>query len=336
MQTPDTQHLQELIDRYVYAVVKSLPRGQRGDISQELHTLIADMLEERCGDLAPSERDVRVVLTELGAPGELAAQYDPLGERCLIPAPYYRAYRFILRLALAAAAGGIAISQLLLGIFEAPALSDALVQWLGMTAAGLCFAFTFVTVLFAFFSRRGIRLEEAGDFLDGLPPVPQKNEAVSKGDAIAGIVFAVLFVVVFLAFPQVFSVVARTGGSPIRVFSTAALEASWPMILGISVLTAAYECFALLEGRCTRRLAAVNSISGLLTAALAGVWLTGGELLSPELIEAVCTGGLGDSALLRAVVLHAQYLLLGLILFAVILDTAVTWGKALRYSRQRL
>ena len=39
---------EELQERYIYAVVRRLPRKQREDIEQELRGLIADMLEARC------------------------------------------------------------------------------------------------------------------------------------------------------------------------------------------------------------------------------------------------------------------------------------------------
>ena len=70
----------ELIRRYVYAVTKRLPRKSREDVAKELNTLIADMLEERCGQVLPTEKDVRVVLTELGTPAELYDQYSGEGK----------------------------------------------------------------------------------------------------------------------------------------------------------------------------------------------------------------------------------------------------------------
>ena len=42
--------VQELKERYVYAVSRLLPHKMREDISAELDTLIEDMLEERCQD----------------------------------------------------------------------------------------------------------------------------------------------------------------------------------------------------------------------------------------------------------------------------------------------
>ncbi len=333
METREINRSQDLISRYVYAVVRALPRGQREDISRELHTLIADMLEERCGEITPTERDVRVVLTELGTPGELAAQYDPRGERCLIPPPYYRTYAFLLKLVIAAAAGGITLSQILLFFIDSPGWGSALLRWIGLLATGLCFAFTFVTLLFAVFSRRGVPIQEWGASLDDLPPVPQKEEIPSKGESVCGIVFAVLFAVLFLFFPQVFRVLPGSGEAAIPVFSAAALQRTWPLILGIAVLTVAYEGFSLFEGRYTRRLAVVNSVSNLLVAVLASLWLAGRELFTPAFVEYVRNSPDWDLPAAKEAVLNSPYILLGILLFAVVLDTAVTWWKAWRYDR---
>lgn len=51
---------------------RGLPRASRADIEQELRTLIDDLLEERCAGREPTEKDLRVVLTDLGTPAETA------------------------------------------------------------------------------------------------------------------------------------------------------------------------------------------------------------------------------------------------------------------------
>lgn len=65
----------DLIERYIYAVTKRLPYKTREDVAQELRTLIDDMLKERCGEITPTQKDVKIVLTELGTPDELYEQY---------------------------------------------------------------------------------------------------------------------------------------------------------------------------------------------------------------------------------------------------------------------
>ena len=65
----------DLIERYIYAVTKKLPKRMREDISKELYSLIMDMLESRCGEIKPTDKDIRVVLTELGTPSDLANNF---------------------------------------------------------------------------------------------------------------------------------------------------------------------------------------------------------------------------------------------------------------------
>ena len=71
----------DLIERYIYAVIRYLPLKMRGDVEKELDSLISDMLEERCRDITPSEKDIRGVLMELGMPEELALN---VGERAKV------------------------------------------------------------------------------------------------------------------------------------------------------------------------------------------------------------------------------------------------------------
>ncbi|MFC9686866.1 HAAS signaling domain-containing protein [Streptomyces sp. NPDC056948] len=62
-----------LTDRYVAEVVRRIPADQRGDVADELHATIADTVEAR--GQADSEAAEREVLTEMGDPIRLAAQY---------------------------------------------------------------------------------------------------------------------------------------------------------------------------------------------------------------------------------------------------------------------
>ena len=51
----------DLIDRYIYAVTKHMKSAMKKDVAAELETIIQDMLEERCEDVTPTERDIKVV-----------------------------------------------------------------------------------------------------------------------------------------------------------------------------------------------------------------------------------------------------------------------------------
>ena len=67
---------QELINRYIYQVVRRLPRDQRGEVSLELQELIGDMLE--------AGASAEEVLSKLGESGEICGKVsgqEPLPDR---------------------------------------------------------------------------------------------------------------------------------------------------------------------------------------------------------------------------------------------------------------
>ena len=88
--------MNDLVDRYIWAVVKRLPAELRDDVADELRTTVADMLEERG---AEGDASVRDVLLELGDPAELALGYTG-GRRYLIGPGLYPMYSRLLRLLL--------------------------------------------------------------------------------------------------------------------------------------------------------------------------------------------------------------------------------------------
>ena len=118
----------DLIERYIYAVTKHMKADLKKDVSAELETIIQDMLEERCGDVMPTEHDIRVVLTELGTPAELALKYKSETQDCLIGQPYYNLYVYVLKL-------------YLFGLEFLPAVSVSLVFFFFFFSAATIFFF---------------------------------------------------------------------------------------------------------------------------------------------------------------------------------------------------
>ena len=150
----------DLIERYLYAITRHLPSAQRSDVAEELRTLISDMLDERCGSLPPTAKDVRVVLTELGTPGEMVRKYTSGEGECLIGQPYYAQYLYVLKIVLACVAGGMLVAGALsLATGAEGSLLGGVLEGIGSLIGALLFAFAIVTLLFAFFSRRGIEVE---------------------------------------------------------------------------------------------------------------------------------------------------------------------------------
>lgn len=319
----------DLIERYLYAATKNLPVKTRKDIEDELRSLIDDMLMERCGKLFIREEDIIEVLTELGAPAELGEKYSPDGGKCLIGPPYYRKYVFLLKIVLLATAFGMSVSSIVTALMNpVTAWYLPVFSWLSMTLLGLAYAFCIVTVLFAAFQRWGIALLPQEDRIVNLPPVPLKQEIISKWEPMTGIAFSVVFFLVFLIAPQIFCAVID--GVFVPVFSTARVKEVWYLIFAFAVLGITREGFKLYEKRYSKKLAVVTVVTNILTALLSVVFLLDNKIMNPKFVPAVSAVFEGQEPFITAMLGKINLLLLVIILFALTLDTTLTVIKGMK------
>ena len=148
----------DLIDRYIYAVTKHMKSAMKKDVAAELETIIQDMLEERCEDVTPTERDIKVVLTELGTPNELASKYKGETQDCLIGQPYYSLYVYVLKIVTVCISGGMLLAQIMAALTSHTIWYTAIYRTIGGIFGGILTGFAFVTLLFAFFYKKGIKV----------------------------------------------------------------------------------------------------------------------------------------------------------------------------------
>lgn len=319
--------MNDLIERYIYAVTKRMERRQREDVSLELRGLIEDMLTERCGSRAPVEKDVRVVLTELGTPQELYSQYSGDGDKCLIGQPYYSTYLFVLKIVLAAVAGGITLSNVILQMLEPKNWWAMAGTWLSMLYNSFLAAFAIVTLLFAFFYRKGIRLTEPFNF-DDLPPVPKHGKEISKWESIAGIGFCAVFVVLFVFTPEVFCVVHD--GKMVSLFDVGTIRDTWFIVAAFAACGIGREIVQLMEGSYNRKVLVVALVTNALSAVLAVWWLVGFDLMNQEFLANMKTIFAGENAIVYRMFANFDLFFLGCILFALVLDSVDVTVKTLR------
>lgn len=317
----------DLIERYIYAVTKRMDRKQREDVSLELQGLIEDMLAERCGSEMPTEKDIRVVLTELGTPQALAQQYDEDKDKCLIGQPYYTAYKYVLKIVLICVTAGLTIANLILAMMEPADLLTAVTGWLNSLWNSAFGAFAFVTVLFAFFQRKGVKIGESFDF-DDLPPVPKESKEISKWESISGIAFCVIFVVLFLLVPDVFSM--YTDGLRIPIFDAETLQKTWPLILLFAACGIFREAVQLLEGEYNRKVMVTALAADVISAVLCIWWLTGFRLLNPAFVGAAETLFVSESEFICEMFRRFDLFFLGCMLFALVLDSIDVTVRTLR------
>ncbi len=332
---------QQLIEKYVYAVVRQLPGKQRKDIEQELTSLINDMLEERCGDITPTERDVNVVLAELGKPSELAAKYDPDGERSLIGPRYYRRYIQTLKIVLPSAALGLTVAALIsllvdgLEVVSAASIATWIATWLGNIFTSLVSAVALVTFIFAIFEYKGVSLDE--DDISKLPAVPKDGQLISRGECVAGIVFAAIAMTLFIFVPQFicFFGVGKEGITEfVPMFSADVMRSVWYCWVAVFVLTISREIFGLAEGVYTLRYAIFSVVVNVLEAAGVIFALTRPGIIAPECVSHVQSVFADEPGFIMGIFEHFNIFLIVVWCFALLLDTVTAFAKYFRYGRE--
>lgn len=326
-----------LTERYIYAVTKRMPANQQKEVSDEIRSLIDDMLCERCGDVVPSERDIKIVLTELGSPRELAEKYDTSEKKCLIGAPYYVTYKYVLKIVLICVGIGMIISSVISAFvdgFEKFDSAEIMLQsvkfWIDMFSnmfitlqSGLIFGFTFVTLLFAFFYHKDIKIDSEN--LDELPSVP-KNK-ISKADCIVGIAVSIAFAVVFLTVPQVFCMILQ-GKEFIPIFNVSEVQAHWYLIVVFALLGIIREVIKLIERQYSKKVMYATLITDICSALIAVLWLVNNNILNNVFISSV--NNIFDKGFLIAVFGNFNYFFLFCILLALTLDVAETIIKTIK------
>lgn len=319
----------DLIERYIYAATRRMSPKMRADVSRELEGLIDDMLSERCMDRTPEEKNVRVVLTELGDPGELCEKYMQGSKLTLIGQPYYSTYLSVLRIVLICAGAGLTIATVIQQVMEPQRWVEAAAMWLASMWNGLLSGFAVVTLLFTFFYHKNVRIRDAFN-PDELPPVPREKQKISRWECIAGIGFCVLFTVVFLAVPQIFSAGFPEEGIWISIFAPAAIRSTWYLIMLFALCGVIRQIVKLTEGRYSRTVLIVSLVTNGVSAVLAICWLTGFQLMNPEFIASMSTLFAGESEVILRIFSNFQYVFLGVILFALVLDTAEAAVRTLK------
>lgn len=317
----------DLTERYIYAVTRRLPRKQREDVSMELRGLIDDMLDERCGDVVPTEKDIRVVLTELGTPQELYARYDEEADKCLIGQPYYSTYKFVMGMVVIAVTIGMTVSGVILQILEPLSVLGMLGRWLTMVYNSLLASFAIVTLLFSFFHYKGIPLRESFRFED-LPPVPKKSQEISRWESIAGIVLCMIFAVLFLFTPQVFSVIRE--GEVISLFEVETVKQTWFIIVAFAACGIIRESVQLMEGRYNKKVMVTALTADAVSAVLSIWWLVGFDLINQTFLSNLKNIFAGESSLIIGMFANFDLFFLGVMLFALVLDAIDVTVRTLR------
>lgn len=264
----------ELIERYLYDVVRHLPEKQRKDIEEELRTLIEDMIEERAVDPAKTREEyVKQVLNELGNPAKLARNYR--GERhSLISGEYYDNYCYVLKIVIICTIAGIVCSNIvsaIIHVIETKGKTDAVLDDMLNIASvpmALVFAFGIVTFIFACMERYQFNINEKTWTLDELPQIPYKKSVISRIESAAGIIFGVLGIILFTFAPQLVGAWIRMDDGQfvsVPIFNLSVWRGALPLFVVAALVGIMTDFVKLVAGRYTYTVMTVTVIMDVIS-----------------------------------------------------------------------
>ena len=302
-----------LTDRYVWAVLKSLPDSKRADIDRELRASIADDVDARVAAGETPAAAEHAVLLELGEPARLAANYTGR-TLALIGPDLYLDYVRLLKLLYAVVLPIAVVAHFVIQVLAGAPWGGAIGASIGLAISiivNIGFWTTFVFVLVERTGTKGLKgsMSPGGPNVpydpSHLPAVPTGNGA-GRSDLIASLVFLVL-VPVALIWQQVSSVFQDADGAPLPVVNPELWSFWLPYLLAMVAASIVLAIVLFRTGRWTWPLVAVNAVIVIATT-VPVVWLLlTGRLLNEAFLDrlgwSVFVGEMSVNAIVVSVVL---------------------------------
>jgi hypothetical protein len=321
-------------------VVVHLPTKARPEVEEDLKSMITELLEARCGDREPTETDIRVVLTELGPPAELALKYSGDADKALISGIYLHYFKWIARIVVPVAAAAGAIIAIPSGFIDRQ--SDSTVElFLDITANTLIQAFfmglqAFAWLLLVFYllERSKVRFTDM-DYLANLPTVPDRRDQISLSEPIFSIIITIVGTVFILGFPHLIAIYSKSN-PVVPIFNTTYITASWYLIIIMSAAGIAREIVKLVERRHSKRLALATVGTNIVNAIAAIVFFSGSQIMNPALADGIRRIFGSDFDLtphLDRIITIAPLALIALTVFALLIEVCVSTIQAWRFDR---
>ena len=337
-----TEADRELMQRYIYQVVRRLAKDQREETARELEELITDMAEQK---------GMEEALKELGDPAVFAQKYRE--EPAWVIGPEYAEdYRWLLKVVLAAVALSVVISGVVQGLLQGDGMR-ILTDVVSSAVMGALCAVGAVTILFMILERRKIWVDfrkESGTSENAgaerrnwipalLPPVPDSKAVIKRSDEAVNLIFEALLAGLMIFAPWLFGAYVVENGTFIRTIPIVNLE-RWNIILPVLLIALAAgfadDVVRLVCGRYCRTVLIVCLISGAVQAVSAWIMLKALPFFNPSFVQELrqefgWQGTKGDLLILYGTG-RLETILLLVIWACILIEMGVTVYKAVRYG----
>lgn len=273
--------MDDLIKRYVFAVVNEFAKPKQEQIETEVLKLINDKFTETGED---SQKNVEQVLIELGDPKTLANQFHRDGEY-LIGAKYYDDYRIMFKWMMGLIWILLIIHPIILILMLNTHFLSAFSGYLtsGFTLSIL--AFSIITIFFIVIERNDLSIAGKNKpwDLQSLPKIIEINEHAwieSWFDCL----FASIILVALSAYPKFLSVYPLDGSKRVQIpfFNLEFLSQQQPLVVIIFMFIILKATIKLIENTFSLKLALIITSLRLLITIFLTVLLANHEIWNIE------------------------------------------------------
>jgi hypothetical protein len=266
----------ELIDRYLNAIRRNLPRDRAHDITAELRDVIASHVEacEEGLGRALSPDEVKNFLKEFGHPLVVAARYR--SQQYLIGPDAFPFYLSVLRIVLSVVAIALGVAAVANILFNHMSVLHALAQAVGSLWISALTSSAIVTIVFAVLERNGFPTDHVRDWNPAELPDVEDRQPGPWESAIE-----VAFSIVLLTWwGGLVRLPFSAGGSNFRIEAAPIFTTLYWPIFALIAARLVHNLVQWLRPRWRRMrvaLAALTTVGGLILLAIlyrAGQWAT--------------------------------------------------------------
>ncbi|WP_157150025.1 hypothetical protein [Brachyspira sp. SAP_772] len=315
-----SKDVNDLIERYIYAVTKKMSLKIKNDVADELKTLIYDTIDERYNDKEITLKDAKIILMELGSPNKLYEKYDNSSDKCLIGQPYYNYYKDILKIVLISTIFGTGLSCLI------NIQNQTVSKFFSNIILASILSFSFVTLIFIFIYKFNINFFDDDIDFDKLPKLPNNNIKTNKYFSLLSILFAVIFLSLFILSPSIFSF--NIDGKFINLFNIDIIKSSYLFAVFFIVLLIFREIIKIVDNSYNMRNTILFIAINIFSAVISFIWFFNYNLINEVFIDSLIKNASNNFIL--SIFSNFQMFCFFMILLALILDSI---DKILKFKR---